>query len=398
MNVLLGVTGGIAAYKSAEILRQLQQENVQVRVIMTVAAKKFIGSVTLQALSGHPVYDDMYTSSERVMEHIDLARWADAILVAPATADFIARLNHGNANDLLSTTCLAANCPIFVAPAMNHEMWNNPATQNNISGLISRGISIIEPESGEQACGENGMGRLANTLEICHTLLQETQTLSGKTLLITAGPTREALDPVRYISNHSSGKMGYALAVAAKRAGANVILISGKVNLSPPSGINVIHIESAMEMAEAVNQNASHADIFVSTAAVADYRPTEVADNKIKKNNSDEITLTLKKNPDILTTTTTQYPKLFAVGFAAETENLIKNATSKLENKKLDMIIANHVGKSDKNTYIGFNSNDNSVTVITKNKTYDFEKQAKPQLAQKLINLIVETYEKKHST
>ena len=389
-KVLLGVTGGIAAYKSADIIRRLQDQGITVRVVMTHSAEKFIGKVTLQALSGSPVHTDMFSSDERVMEHIDLARWADKILVAPATADFMAKLANGQANDLLSTLCLAADCPIYLAPAMNHVMWSNSATQNNVKLLSARDYQFLGPEKGEQACGETGAGRLMEVDNIVDGLLNNTGLLSNKKVLITAGPTREAIDPVRFISNHSSGKMGYALARQAKIAGADVTLISGPVSLGNPKGINIIRVESAEQMFSAVKQELDNIDIFISAAAVADYRPQNVADNKIKKTQS-SLQIDMRKNPDILSAVATK-ENIFCVGFAAETENLVANATSKLKNKNLDMIIANHVGKDSDGNFKGFNSDKNEVIVLTKDSQHSLAESDKSHLSKELIQLISEKY------
>ena len=390
-NILLGVTGGIAAYKSADIIRRLQDQGITVRVVMTATAEKFIGKVTLQALSGSPVFTDMFESDDRVMEHIDLARWADKILIAPASADFIAKLANGNANDLLSTLCLAADCPIYLAPAMNHVMWSNAATQNNVSLLSSRDYQFIGPESGDQACGETGEGRLMEVDKLVQTLLGSTGLLKNKNVLITAGPTREAIDPVRFISNHSSGKMGYALARQAKLAGANVTLISGPVNLDQPKGINTVHIESAQQMFDAVNQELDHVDIFISAAAVADYRPENIAENKIKKTDS-SMQIDMQKNPDIIAQVAAN-KNIYCVGFAAETENLIENAKSKLKNKKLDMVIANQVGKDTDGNYQGFHSDRNKLIVITEKTQHDLAENDKDALSKELIQIIADSYE-----
>jgi len=395
-KVLLGVTGGIAAYKSADIIRRLQDQGIIVRVVMTPSAEKFIGKVTLQALSGSPVHLDMFESDNRVMEHIDLARWADKILIAPTSADFLAKLANGHANDLLSTVCLAADCPIYLAPAMNHAMWTNPATQTNVEILRSRDYQFLGPDSGDQACGETGAGRLMDVNNIVQTLLNNAQLLKDKKLLITAGPTREAIDPVRFISNHSSGKMGYALAKHAKLAGANVTLISGPVNLSPLSGVNLVQIESAQQMHDAVMAHIDNTDIFISAAAVADYRPESSATEKIKKSNT-KMKIEMQKNPDILADVASS-SNIFCVGFAAETENIIQNATLKLTKKKLDMVIANQVGKNEHGHFQGFHSDRNKLTVITAKNQHDLAEDNKDTLSKHLIEIIAEAYEKKHSS
>jgi len=391
-NVLLGVTGGIAAYKSADIIRRLQDQNITVRVVMTQAAEKFIGKVTLQALSGSPVFTDIFKSNERVMEHIDLARWADKILIAPASADFLAKLANGNANDLLSTLCLAANCPIYLAPAMNHVMWANSATQDNVKLLSSRDYQFLGPEKGNQACGETGKGRLMEVETLVGAFLNNFGLLKNKNIVITAGPTREAIDPVRFISNHSSGKMGYALARQAKMAGANVTLISGPVNIEQPKGVITIHVESAEQMFSAVKQQLNDTHIFIGAAAVADYRPENIANNKIKKSDS-AIKINMQKNPDILANVASD-PNIFCVGFAAETENLVDNAKSKLNNKSLDMIIGNQVGKDDEGNYQGFHSDRNKLIVITENSQNELAENDKNHLSKELIQLIAEAYTK----
>ncbi len=396
-SILLGVTGGIAAYKSAEIIRRLQDQGMTVRVVMTDSAEKFIGKVTLQALSGFPVHTDMFVSDERVMEHIDLARWADKILIAPASAGFLAKLAHGHADNLLSTLCLAAKCPIYLAPAMNHAMWENPATQHNIQLLSTRDYHVLAPESGDQACGETGTGRLRETRSIIQAMLNdEPPLLKDKKILITAGPTREAIDPVRFISNHSSGKTGYALARQAERAGAQVTLISGPVNLAPPPNIKKLTVESAEEMFAAVHGQLKNTDIFIAAAAVADYRPQAAANNKIKKTNS-SMKISLQRNPDILSSVASN-PKIFCVGFAAETENLIENAQKKLHYKKLDMIVANHVGKKPDGSYQGFHVDHNELTIITKDTQHELVECDKNELAKQLIQYIAEHYEKKHTS
>ena len=396
-NILLGVTGGIAAYKSADIIRRLQEQGAQVRVVMTQSAEKFIGKVTLQALSGHPVYQNMFVSDQRLMEHIDLARWADKILIAPATANSIAKLATGQSDDMLSALCLAAQCPVYIAPAMNHAMWSNPATQENINTLAKRGMHIIQPDSGDQACGETGEGRLKDTDALVNELLSGSQALAGKKVLITAGPTQEAIDPVRYISNHSSGKMGYALAQQAKLAGARVTVVTGPSSQSKIKGVQFEPVVSAQQMHQTVMQHVSDADIFIATAAVADYRPTAIAENKIKKS-ADTLELKLVKNPDILADVAGLSNPPFCVGFAAETQNLEDNARLKLNRKNLDMIVANQVGSSDSGQMTGFNANNNQVTVISNDNVNHLPENSKKQIAKQLIQLIAEHYEKKYSS
>ncbi len=404
-KILLGITGGIAAYKSAELVRRLQNQSCTVKVVMTAAAEKFIGALTFQALTGEPVYHDMYQSSGDAMEHIELARWADKIIIAPASANFIAKLTHGLADDLLSTLCLAAEVPIYVAPAMNQAMWKNPATQNNISILQQRGIHFLGPDQGQQACGETGPGRLLDPQEIAAQLLTSQQStqlttgqrLAGKTVLITAGPTKEAIDPVRFISNHSSGKMAYALAQQALQAGANVKLISGPTSLTPPAKAELHAVESALQMHSAVMQNIQDTDIFIACAAVADYRPATVAANKIKKQ-ADHLSIEMLRNPDILTEVCALKPKPLCIGFAAETENLLENAQKKLNAKNADLIIANAVGKNKEGVSLGFNAENNHAYIISKDHCIDLGSHSKNQLAHQLINHIAEVYEKKHTS
>ncbi|MEK9822023.1 MAG: bifunctional phosphopantothenoylcysteine decarboxylase/phosphopantothenate--cysteine ligase CoaBC [Gammaproteobacteria bacterium] len=386
-RVLLGVTGGIAAYKSAELIRRLQDEGADVRVIMTQGAREFITPLTLQALSGHPVHQELLDAeTESVMGHIELARWADLLLVAPATADFMARLVAGRGDDLLTAVCLAADSPVAIAPAMNQAMWGKASTQQNIQNLRAADILIMEPDEGIQACGEIGVGRLMDVPDIVAMACGVFQTgaLQGRHVIITAGPTREAIDPVRFISNHSSGKQGYALAEAAVEAGASVTLVSGPTSLRPPERVNCIQVESAREMLAAVLAHTSDADIFIGVAAVADYRPAAAAEQKMKKQDEAGMTLQLVQNPDILKTVAQQENRPFTVGFAAETEKLIEHATAKLHRKQLDMIIANNVANSD----IGFNADDNETVIITTGTTVTLEKMSKASLARHLIQAI----------
>ena len=392
-RILLGVTGGIAAYKAAVLLRLLRQQGADVRVVMTNSAKEFITPLTLQALSGKPVHTQLLDlETESAMGHIDLARWADLVLVVPASANFMARYANGFADDLLSTLCLAADGPIAIAPAMNQQMWLNPATQENLEKLKTRGVSIFGPAEGEQACGEHGPGRLleAEEIAILAAKIFDTNILTGSRLLITAGPTREAIDPVRYISNRSSGKMGYAIAIAAIEAGADVSLVSGPVNLPVPERTNVINVTSATEMYGAVMQNVTDIDIFISAAAVADYSLQSISEQKIKKT-SDSFELKLKKNPDILSEVASLHKPPFTVGFAAETENLELNAQTKLKTKKLDMIAANQVGND-----LGFDSEENALIVFWKTGQQQFQQAPKTKLARNLINFIADKYNEKH--
>ena len=392
-RILLGVTGGIAAYKAAILLRQLRQHGAEVRVVMTHNACEFITPLTMQALSGKLVHTKLLDlETESAMSHIELARWPDLVLIAPSSANFIARYSNGFAEDLLSTLCLATSSPVMLAPAMNQQMWQNPVTQENLKKLKTRGIIIIGPGKGEQACGENGLGRMLEPEEILTLAAKsfETNILSGSRLLITAGPTREAIDPVRYISNHSSGRMGYAVAMAGIEAGAEVSLISGPVNLSAPSRAKLINVISTAEMYFAVMQKVSSTDIFISTAAVADYSLQNIAYKKIKKS-SDTYELSLKKNPDILAEVAALNSPPFTVGFAAETENLELNAQAKLRSKRLDMIAANQVGQG-----LGFDSEMNALTVFWGTGKKQMQKASKTRLARILITLIADRYNEKN--
>ncbi len=393
-RILLGVTGGIAAYKAATLLRLLRQHGADVRVVMTRNACEFITPLTLQALSGQPVHTDLLDlETESAMGHIDLARWADLVLIAPASANFVARYVNGFAEDLLSTLCLATTAPVMLAPAMNQQMWLNPATQENFEKIKARGITVLGPASGDQACGENGPGRMLEPEAIVPLVADsfETNILSGSRLLVTAGPTREAIDPVRYISNRSSGRMGYAVAMAAIEAGAEVSLVSGPVNLPAPDRANLINVTTAVEMYNAVMQKISDTDIFISAAAVADYSVKSVAAQKIKKSD-DPFQLSLKKNPDILAEVAALHSPPFTVGFAAETENVAVNARSKLQSKKLDMIAANQVGES-----LGFDSEMNALTVFWGTEQKQLERASKNTLAKILITLIADQYNEKNT-
>ena len=388
-RILLGVTGGIAAYKSADLVRRFQDEGADVRVVMTSAAQSFITPLTMQALSNHPVHLElMDPETESVMGHIELARWADILVIAPATADFIARYAFGHGDDLLTTICLAATSPVAIAPAMNQAMWAKASTQENVATLRETGVMIFEPEDGLQACGETGAGRLMETPAIVNavTAIFKPGILEGRHVIITAGPTREAIDPVRYISNHSSGKQGYALAEAAIEAGARVTLVSGPTSLTPPDKAEVIPVESADDMYAAVMSSIDTADIFIGVAAVADYKPKAVAPEKIKKQGKNGLSIDLIQNPDILGSVSAQAGKPFTVGFAAETENVLKHARGKLKNKNLDMIVANNV--ADKS--IGFNSDDNQTTILTQASEEALPKMSKEALARKLVSMIAD--------
>ena len=386
-RILLGVTGGIAAYKSAELLRRLQDQGAEVRVVMTRGAQEFITPLTMQALSGYPVQMDLLdTETETVMGHIELARWADLILIAPATADFMARLVAGRGDDLLTTICLAATCKIAVAPAMNQAMWSKNTTQDNLAKLKKSGAIMLQPDEGIQACGEIGVGRLMSVPDIITAVSStfHSGVLKGQKVVITAGPTREAIDPVRYISNHSSGKQGYAIAEAAVEAGANVELITGPTSLAPPQRVRICSVESAEDMFNEVKATIEDADIFIGVAAVADYRPKVSSNNKIKKEGDDGLTLEMVQNPDILKFVAERKGKPFTVGFAAETDSLIEHAKQKLEKKKLDMIIANNVADPK----IGFNSDNNQIIVLTATTKHELPMMSKTELARHLIDLI----------
>ena len=387
-NILLGVTGGIAAYKSAEIVRGLKKAGSSVRVVMTQSAQEFITPLTLQALSGNPVSTDLLDAeAEAAMGHIELARWADAILIAPATANTIARLSSGRADDLLSSITLAFDGPIGLAPAMNQAMWKDERTEKIFKNLENKDFSLYGPGSGEQACGDIGLGRMLEPSEIVELFasLFKAGSLSNKSVLITAGPTQEPIDPVRYVTNRSSGKMGYALAEAAVEAGAQVTLVSGPVNIKPPASCNFISVETAQEMYDAVMHHVSGKDVYIGTAAVADYSPTKVEGSKIKKDGSNEsLVLEMKENQDILKTVSDKEDRPYVVGFAAETEDLLKNARKKLEKKKLDLIIANDV--SDKS--IGFDSEENEVTLITNSEEVLLDRSSKKKIAKRIVEFI----------
>lgn len=383
-QIVLGITGGIAAYKSAELTRILKGAGADVRVVMTPAATEFITPLTMQALSGHPVHLHLLDpEAEAGMGHIELAKWADMILIAPASADFMARMDAGQGNDLLTTICLASDAPIVLAPAMNQAMWRDQQTQSNTDSLRSKGVTLLGPGVGEQACGDTGPGRMLEPVDIAQQAAElfDLGLLAGQKVVITAGPTREALDPVRYISNHSSGKMGYALAEAALDAGAQVTLISGPVNLTPPERCQTVQVESAEQMLDASLNHLEGCDIFIASAAVADYRPAAVAEHKMKKGKEEIMELHLVKNPDIVATVAAQENKPFTVGFAAETRDVVSYAQGKLVRKNLDLIIANDVSRSD----IGFNSDQNAVTVIGPHSVEPLPQASKRQLAAQLI-------------
>ncbi|MBA1262171.1 bifunctional phosphopantothenoylcysteine decarboxylase/phosphopantothenate--cysteine ligase CoaBC [Stutzerimonas stutzeri] len=393
-RIVLGVGGGIAAYKSAELVRRLRDQGAEVRVVMTSGGREFITPLTLQALSGHPVHLDLLDpAAEAAMGHIELARWADLVLIAPATADLMARLAQGVANDLLTTLVLATHAPVALAPAMNQAMWADPATQANRQLLEQRGIRLFGPGSGSQACGDVGMGRMLEADELAHAAADcfDNGLLTGLHLLISAGPTQENIDPVRYITNHSSGKMGFALAEAAAEAGARVTLVAGPVFLPTPDRVQRIDVVSARDMLAAC-EAAMPCDLFIAAAAVADYRPEVVAPHKLKKDPSsgEGMLLQMVRNPDILATLAGREDRPFSVGFAAETENLLEYATRKLRDKNLDLIVANDVA----NPGIGFNSEENAVTIIDRQQHQTrFSQASKGHIARQLIAFIADRFQ-----
>ncbi|WDE05564.1 bifunctional phosphopantothenoylcysteine decarboxylase/phosphopantothenate--cysteine ligase CoaBC [Thalassomonas viridans] len=394
-KIVLGITGGIAAYKTPELVRRLKEQGADVRVVMTQGAQTFITPMTLQAVSANPVADSLLDpQAELAMGHIELAKWADLILIAPASANTLARLATGMADDLLSTICLASAAPIVVAPAMNQQMWHADATQANIDILKQRQVTVWGPGAGEQACGDVGLGRMLEPEELtqfCCQLYRE-KILAGQHWVITAGPTREAIDPVRYISNHSSGKMGYAIARAAVNVGARVTLISGPANLAPPQGCQTIQVNSALEMHQQAMALAPEADIFVACAAVADYRLADVATQKIKKT-ADEMVLNLVKNPDIVADVSALTERPFTVGFAAETQDVEQYARGKLSRKKLDLIAANDVSRAGQ----GFNSENNALTVFSADSATEIPLADKQQVAGQLVTIINQAYQAKSS-
>jgi len=385
-RILLGVTGGIAAYKSPDLVRRLTERGADVQVVLTEAAQRFVSRMTFQAVSGRPARSDLWDeTAEAAMGHIELARWAQQVLIAPASADFLARLATGHADDLLTTLCLATEAPITIAPAMNRVMWANKATQANIELLVSRGIRVLGPASGNQACGEIGAGRMWEPLEIAESLLegpQNAELLKGLNVLITAGPTRERIDPVRYLTNRSSGKMGFAVAAAAREAGAHVTIVSGPVQLATPAGVTRINVESAREMYAAVHRQVADADVFIAAAAVADFQPVTVARQKIKKQGT-AVTLDLEPAPDIVKSVADMAKRPFVVGFAAETNDVEDNARTKLKRKRLDLIAANQVGEG-----LAFDCDDNALTVIWAGGKVEIPRGPKIEVARQLIELI----------
>lgn len=388
-QILLGVTGSIAAYKSAELVRKLREARAQVRVVMTENAKRFITPLTMQAVSGYPVHEELFDlQAEAAMGHIELARWADVVLIAPATADFMARLANGNANDLLTTLCIATKAPVAIAPAMNQGMWKHTVTQANLQALEQQNVQIFGPSEGSQACGDVGPGRMLEPLEIVDKLaaMFASDLLAGKKVVVTAGPTHEAIDPVRFLSNGSSGKMGFALAEAAREAGAMVTLISGPVALAKPAHMDYIPVVTANEMHAAVMRNIADCDIFLSVAAVSDYRCQTIAMQKLHKE-TDTMQLTLERNPDIVSDVANLAKKPFIVGFAAETENVIPQARAKRLRKKMDMIIANQVNET-----MGMGTDDNEVTIISETIQRTLPKAHKRRLAKEIVAMIASEF------
>jgi phosphopantothenoylcysteine decarboxylase/phosphopantothenate--cysteine ligase len=394
MNIVLGISGGIAAYKTPELVRRLRERGADVQIVMTASAEEFVTPTSLQAVSGRPIRTNLWDKeAEASMSHIELARWADLVLIAPATAEIMARLAGGGAPDLLATLCLATEAQIAIAPAMNRVMWANPAVQANRKTLEERGIRILGPDHGSQACGETGAGRMLEPEVIAETVCGPEfagtaveGVLAGKTVLVTAGPTREPIDPVRYITNRSSGKMGYAIAAAARALGARVIVISGPVSLPEPRGAEVVRVETAAEMHAATHERISEADIFIAAAAVSDYRPAEMSAQKIKKT-KDSMALELVRCPDILASVTALDEAPFTVGFAAETENVREYALGKLENKKLDMIVANRVGAD-----CGFDYDDNTAEILWPGGAKAFGTMPKTELAAALMDVVAARY------
>ncbi len=389
-NVLLGISAGIAAYKTPDLVRKLTELGASVQVVMSKNSEQFVTPLSLQAVSGNPVHNHAMTAeSESGMGHIDLARWADVVLIAPATANIIARLCQGNADELLTTICVATQAPVAIAPAMNQQMWKNQATMENIALLENRKVVILGPDAGDQACGEVGMGRMLEPVDLAQSVANmfATRSLTGKTVMITAGPTWEAIDPVRGITNHSSGLMGYALAQAAVEAGADVTLVSGPTHLDKPDKVKCINVVSAKDMHSAVMSEIESQDIFIGVAAVADYRPTDIVDQKIKKDH-DTLTIEMVKNPDILAEVAALKNPPFTVGFAAETNDIEKYARTKLKKKKLKLIAANHVGGDE----TGFGTLDNAITLISEKESIELPKQNKYSLARCLIAEIAKQF------
>ena len=396
-RIILGVTGGIAAYKSPDLVRRLRERGAQVQVVMSRGARNFVSPITFQAVSGRRVRDELWDeAAEAAMGHIELARWADLVLVAPATAHCIGSLAAGLANDLLTTLCLATEAPIILVPAMNQVMWSNPAVQENRALLERRGVRLLGPAEGDQACGEEGPGRMIEPMDIVRAVFEEparlaSQSLKGLTAIVTAGPTREPIDPVRYITNRSSGKMGFALAAAAQEAGANVILVSGPVSMPTPQGVERVDVETAEEMYARVHERVGEANLFIACAAVSDYKPETEAGEKLKRTQA-TLNLELIRSPDTLASVAKLEDGPFTVGFAAETQNVAENARSKLSRKGLDMIAANRVGRD-----CGFDQETNSLMVFWDDDEAELEQAPKSVLARRLIHLIAERYHAAHS-
>ena len=394
-RILLGVSGGIAAYKSCELVRRLRDLDAQVRVVMTERATHFVSPTTFQALSGQSVRVSLWDEqAEAAMGHIELARWAERILIAPASADLIARLAHGLADDLLTTLCLASAAPLYLAPAMNQQMWAHPAVQANIETLRQRGTQLLGPAAGEQACGDIGSGRMLEPHELRDAMVASFggRSLADLNVLVSAGPTYEDIDPVRFIGNRSSGRMGFAVAQAAAQAGARVTLVAGPVSLATPAGIaQRIDVRSAAQMHAAVLEAAAQTDIYIGAAAVGDYRPQEVSTHKLKKHDGAGLSLQLSENPDILASLAAQSVRPFLVGFAAETHDVASYAQSKLRRKGLDMIAANQVGGG-----LGFEAADNALTLYWADGALELPRASKPELAQQLIALVAERYRSGH--
>lgn len=390
MKLVLGVTGGIAAYKTPELVRRLRDAGAEVRCILTPNAARFVSPLSLAAVSEHGVIIEQWGDPEKGgVDHIELARWAELLLVAPATANFLAKYAVGIADDALTTYCLAHRGDVIVAPAMNTHMLAHSTVQQNIATLRARGVGIIEPVNGLLACGEEGAGKMPDVPELVEQVRVHyaARDLEGKSVLVTAGPTREPIDPVRYISNRSSGKMGYAIAEAARRRGARVTLVSGPTSMPVPAGVEITRVGTASEMHSAVMAAAPSHQIVIKAAAVADFAPAEVADRKIKKGAADELTITLRKNPDILSEVAQLEPRPFIVAFAAETDSVEQNAREKLERKGADLIVANNVADAS----IGFDSDQNEVLVIAKEGTVArFEKAAKSVIANRILDLVVQ--------
>jgi phosphopantothenoylcysteine decarboxylase/phosphopantothenate--cysteine ligase len=391
-RILLGVSGGIAAYKSPDLVRRLRDRGAEVRVVMTGSATRLVSPVVFQAVSGQPVRAELWDpDAEAAMSHIELARWAELVLVAPATAHLMAELRAGSAGNLLTTLCLASRAPLWLAPAMNQAMWLHPATQDNRAALAARGVRFIGPDNGDQACGDSGPGRMSEPEAIVHRLALDSlspaaRVLEGRTVLVTAGPTREPIDPVRFISNRSSGKMGFAVARAAAEAGARVILVAGPVQIEGPEGIERINVESAAQMYEQAMARIGEADIYIGAAAISDYRPASIAPQKIKKR-QDTLALEMIRSPDLLAAVAALPDRPFTVGFAAETEKVEEHALAKLHGKRLDMIIANQVGER-----LGFDADDNSALALWEGGREPLGHMSKAELAHLIIAVIARRY------